>query len=127
MNTTMARHNDLGKWGEGVAADYLEQQGYSILERGWRSGHKDIDLIAFKQGILAFVEVKTRKNNAYIQPQQAVDRHKIKLLMTAANRYICNNNIDAEIRFDIVAITGTDYSNYKIEHIEQAFLPIPYK
>lgn len=126
MNTTMARHNDLGKWGEGVAADYLEQQGYSILERGWRSGHKDIDLIAFKQGILAFVEVKTRKNNAYIQPQQAVDRHKIKLLMTAANRYICNNNIDAEIRFDIVAITGTDYSNYKIEHIEQAFLPIPY-
>ena len=126
MNTTMARHNNLGKWGEGVAADYLEQQGYSILERGWRSGHKDIDLIAFKQGILAFVEVKTRKNNAYIQPQQAVDRHKIKLLMTAANRYICNNNIDAEIRFDIVAITGTDYSNYKIEHIEQAFLPIPY-
>ena len=122
----MARHNDLGKWGEGVAADYLEQQGYSILERGWRSGHKDIDLIAFKQGILAFVEVKTRKNNAYIQPKQAVDRHKIKLLMTAANRYICNNNIDAEIRFDIVAITGTDYSNYKIEHIEQAFLPIPY-
>ena len=122
----MARHNDLGKCGEGVAADYLEQQGYSILERGWRSGHKDIDLIAFKQGILAFVEVKTRKNNAYIQPQQAVDRHKIKLLMTAANRYICNNNIDAEIRFDIVAITGTDYSNYKIEHIEQAFLPIPY-
>lgn len=122
----MARHNDLGKWGEGVAADYLEQQGYSILERGWRSGHKDIDLIAFKQGILAFVEVKTRKNNAYIQPQQAVDRHKIKLLITAANRYICNNNIDAEIRFDIVAITGTDYSNYKIEHIEQAFLPIPY-
>lgn len=122
----MARHNDLGKWGEGVAADYLEQQGYSILERGWRSGHKDIDLIAFKQGILAFVEVKTRKNNAYIQPQQAVDRHKIKLLMTAANRYICNNNIDAEIRFDIVAITGSDYSNYKIEHIEQAFLPIPY-
>ena len=122
----MARHNDLGKWGEGVAADYLEQQGYSILERGWRSGHKDIDLIAFKQGILAFVEVKTRKNNAYIQPQQAVDRHKIKLLMTAANRYICNNNIDTEIRFDIVAITGTDYSNYKIEHIEQAFLPIPY-
>ena len=122
----MARHNDLGKWGEGVAADYLEQQGYSILERGWRSGHKDIDLIAFKQGILAFVEVKTRKNNAYIQPQQAVDRHKIKLLMTAANRYIGNNNIDAEIRFDIVAITGTDYSNYKIEHIEQAFLPIPY-
>ena len=122
----MARHNDLGKWGEGVAADYLEQQGYSILERGWRSGHKDIDLIAFKQGILAFVEVKTRKNNTYIQPQQAVDRHKIKLLMTAANRYICNNNIDAEIRFDIVAITGTDYSNYKIEHIEQAFLPIPY-
>ena len=126
MNTTMARHNNLGKWGEGVAADYLEQQGHSILERGWRSGHKDIDLIAFKQGILAFVEVKTRKNNAYIQPQQAVDRHKIKLLMTAANRYICNNNIDAEIRFDIVAITGTDYSNYKIEHIEQAFLPIPY-
>ena len=122
----MARHNDLGKWGEGVAADYLEQQGYSILERGWRSGHKDIDLIAFKQGILAFVEVKTRKNNAYIQPQQAVDRHKIKLLMTAANRYICNNNIDAEIRFDIVAITGTDYSNYKIEHIDTAFLPIPY-
>ena len=122
----MARHNDLGKWGEGVAADYLEQQGYSILERGWRSGHKDIDLIAFKQGILAFVEIKTRKNNAYIQPQQAVDRHKIKLLMTAANRYICNNNIDAEIRFDIVAITGTDYSNYKTEHIEQALLPIQY-
>lgn len=122
----MARHNDFGKWGEGVAADYLESKGYSIIERGWRSGHKDIDLIAFKQGVLVFVEVKTRADNAYMLPQQAVDKRKIRLLMTAANRYVTSKNIDAEIRFDIVAITGTDYSDCKIEHIEQAFLPIPF-
>ncbi len=56
----MALHNEFGKWGEEVAAGYLQQQGYELLARNWRHEHKEIDIIATKDGVLYFIEVKTR-------------------------------------------------------------------
>lgn len=67
----MARHNDMGKWGENVAADYLRRNGYVIRERDWRSGKRDIDIIAVTpDGItVVFVEVKTRLPDSVISPE----------------------------------------------------------
>ena len=61
----MAAHNDTGKWGEDLAAKYLEEKGYTIVERDWKSGRRDIDIIALDDDVVVFVEVKTRRNRLY--------------------------------------------------------------
>lgn len=119
----MAQHNELGKWGEEIAEKFLQNKGYRILARDWKDNHKDIDIIAEDNGTLVFVEVKTRKNDTYMQPEQAVNKQKIKNLTLAANRFVKMNQIDMNLRFDIVSITGTNENSCKINHIEDAFLP----
>lgn len=119
----MAQHNELGRWGEALAARTLEAKGYHIIARDWKDGHKDLDIVAEHDGCLVIVEVKTRRNAAYLSPEQAVDRKKIKNITLAANRFVKSNCIDLPIRFDIVAITGKDEEHCKIEHIEDAFMP----
>ena len=120
----MAQHNDFGKWGEDLAVHYLSEKGYAILERDWRYGHKDIDIIAISDDTLVFVEVKTRRNDTLMRPEQSVDWKKIKNITLAANHYVKMNGIDLQIRFDIISIVakGTD-GKCSIDHIESAFLP----
>lgn len=118
----MAAHNELGKWGESLAADYLTAKGYAILARNWRVGHRDIDIVAFHNDTLVIIEVKTRTANTFVSPEEAVDYQKIRSLCIAANAYVKQKRINAPIQFDIIAITG-NASDYNINHIEQAFLP----
>lgn len=115
----MARHNETGKWGENLAADYLAANGYAIAERNWRAGHNEIDIVAYKGSRIIFVEVKTRSNDKD-DPLEAVDRNKALRLIKAAIAYVNTFNIDHEIQFDIIAINGSP-SNYRIEHIADAF------
>lgn len=124
----MAEHNTLGHWGESKAADYLEANGYGIVRRNWVSGHRDIDIIAHKNGTLVFVEVKTRRNNVFAEPQNAVNRRKIRSITFAANTFINSQDINPNmhIRFDIITVTGTPETGYDINHIEDAFIPLPY-
>lgn len=114
----MATHNDLGHWGENVAADYLQHKGYTIIERNWRSGHRDIDIIAWDGSVVVFVEVKTRRNKLFIDPESAVDYRKLNNLRHAANHYIKYKNITHDIRFDVITVVGTPNSTPEIEHIE---------
>ena len=72
----MAAHNELGKWGEDLATDFLEKKGYEIIERDWKSGHIDLDIIAQEGTTLVVVEVKTRRNRLYGDPEEAVDYKK---------------------------------------------------
>ena len=119
----MAQHNELGKWGEDMAAKFLEEKGYHIVARDWKDNHKDIDIVAIDTDTLVFVEVKTRRNDFFLQPEQAVNGKKIKNITLAANRFIKMHQIDLQMRFDIISIVGTDESNCTINHIEDAFLP----
>ena len=68
----MAAHNELGRWGEDLATEYLQQHGYRIIERDWKSGRRDIDIIATDGNQVVFVEVKTRRNRLYGDPEEAV-------------------------------------------------------
>ena len=104
----MAEHNDFGKWGEDEAAHFLERKGYVILERDWRLGKRDLDIIALTedQSTIVFVEVKSRDNNAFQEPEESVDVPKMRNLAIAANGYIKLNGISMDVRFDIISIVG---------------------
>lgn len=116
----MAEHNELGKLGEELAVDFLHKNGYDILETNWVFQKAEIDIIAQKENILAIVEVKTRSTVDFGLPQDFVKPKKIQLLVKAVNEYVISNELDVEIRFDIIAI-HKEGKNYKIEHIEDAF------
>lgn len=123
--TPRATHNALGKWGEDIAADYLEGQGFVVLERNWHYRHREIDIIALQPDtqILSFVEVKTRRDDRFGDPELAVSPKKMWFLATAANHYIRSRGINNDVQFDIVAITGTPKTGYKIRYIPDAIPP----
>ncbi len=116
----MAEHNDLGTLGEELAVDFLQKNGYKILEQNWVFQKAEIDIIAQKENILAIVEVKTRSSIDFGLPQDFVKPKKIQLLVKAVNEYVISNDLDLEIRFDIIAI-NKEQKDFNIEHIEDAF------
>jgi putative endonuclease len=118
----MAEHNDLGKAGEALAVKYLEDKGYQILHTNWRNRFEEIDIVAQHQNMLIFVEVKTRRNDYFGQPEEQVGLKKQRLLVNAAQAYIDHFNIDLEARFDIVSIILNDKIQ-QIKHFEYAFSP----
>ena len=117
---TMAQHNDLGKTGEDFAVNFLEKNDYEILETNWMFQKAEVDIIALKDGILAVVEVKTRSSIDLGLPQDFVKPKKIQLLVKAINEYVIVNDLDVEVRFDIIAIHAKG-TIFDIEHLEAAF------
>lgn len=119
----MALHNDLGFEGEKIAKEYLEQKEYEILEENWVFGKAEVDLIAYLNKQLIFVEVKARSNVSFGMPEDFVDLAKQKQLEIAANEYIELMDHEGEIRFDIIAIVFDKQNKYTINHIKDAFWP----
>ncbi len=117
----MSQHNDLGKKGEELAIEYLQKNEYSIVEKNYRFQKAEVDIIAQKENVLVIVEVKTRSTNYFGNPQDFVNPKKIKLLVSAIDNYVIENDLDIEIRFDIIAVLKNK-ENYKIHHIKDAFL-----
>ena len=116
----MAEHNELGKLGEELAVDHLQKNGYDILETNWVYQKAEVDIIALKDNILAIVEVKTRSTADFGLPQEFVKPKKIQLLVKAVNEYIVINDLDTEVRFDIISICK-EKDGFLIEHLEDAF------
>jgi len=117
----MADHNELGAVGETIAVAFLEDNGYKIHSLNWKRRRLEIDIIATKQSILVFVEVKTRTNNVFGNPEEAVNAQKEKLLIEGASAYCREQNYEDEIRFDIIAITLEPVLD--IRHFKDAFFP----
>jgi len=116
----MADHNELGKLGEELAVDYLQKEGYNILDTNWTFQKAEIDIIAKKENILAIVEVKTRSSIDFGLPQDFVKPKKIQLLVKAVDAYVTLNEIDVNVRFDIIAI-HKEGKSFVIEHLIDAF------
>ena len=116
----MAQHNELGKWGEQVAYEYLLVQGYTMVERDTRQGHFEIDIIATKGNRIIFIEVKTR-SDLKDDPVQSINSRKIGRICDAANSYVKQHKLPHEVQFDIVIVIGNPDS-YTIEHIPDAFI-----
>ena len=119
----MAVHLELGRRGENLAKTHLENAGYEILDENWTHGKAEVDLIAYKDKVIIFAEVKTRTGNAFGEPEDFVDARKQKLLVSAADEYIYLMDHQGDVRFDIISILFDKQANYTLKHIEDAFWP----
>lgn len=115
--------NSIGKSGESSASTHLIKMGFKIIERNWRWRRKEIDIIAEYQEYIVFVEVKTRENNSFGNPEDFVSRKQQRHIIAAADAYITEKDIDKEARFDIIAITN-NFGKEEILHIPDAFYPL---
>ncbi|WP_419869344.1 YraN family protein [Chryseobacterium sp. CT-SW4] len=117
----MATHNDFGKEAEQLAVSYLQDKGYKIITRNFRFQKAEIDIIAEKDTIIAVIEVKARSTDLFLLPQEAVNKKKIRLIVSAADYYLEKNGKDNEVRFDIISVLPGTEEKFEITHIENAF------
>ena len=117
----MAEHNELGKRGEEVAANYLQEKGFKILETNWRFGRNELDLVTRDGETLVIVEVKTRHSNTLVEPEMAVNREKQRAIIRSANAYVKIKRWEQETRFDIISIL-INGERKEINHIPDAFM-----
>lgn len=122
----MNSRQETGKFGENMAADYLEGKGFNILARNWRNGHYELDIVALDADGIHFVEVRTRINPE-ILPQETVNSPKQRKVVEAAKRFLKEEAYrkfsDFEAFFDIVGVTVAD-GGTGLEYIPQAFIPM---
>lgn len=119
----MASHIDFGKSGEKIARQYLENKGYCILKTNWRYSHKELDIICKEGTTLVIAEVKTRADNYFQQPFEAVQDQKQRHLVEAAEAFIEDYTDFKEIRYDIISIVKRENTEPEIEHIKDAYIP----
>jgi Predicted endonuclease distantly related to archaeal Holliday junction resolvase len=119
---SMDKKSRLGELGEAKALEYLVYNGFEIIVTNWRYGHKEIDIIARKDGLIHVVEVKTRATDYFEEPKEAVKRKKQKNLVEAADAFIVKRNIMEEVQFDIISIVMSD-EKFDLEYVPQAFYP----
>lgn len=116
----MAKHILQGKHAEEIAANYLLEKNYQILDKNYRRGRAEVDIIAKKGDFVLFIEVKSLKNKNGIHPEQQVTKEKINLVHSAANVFQFENNWRGNVQFDIIAITFFT-KHFEIEHFKDAF------
>ncbi len=115
--------NEIGKFGEDAACDYLERLGYEIIERNFRMKTGEIDIIARDGDCMVFAEVKTRRSNKFANASEYVDFRKTEHIRTTAMLYIGSS--DTEVRFDVIevyyGIAGGKATVTDINHLKAAF------
>lgn len=117
----MAQHNEFGKIAEDLAVAYLKNNQYQILERNFRFQKAEVDIIAKKDHLIIIIEVKARSTDAFILPQDAVNKTKIRSIISAANHYLEIVEKDYEVRFDIISVLPDGKGAFIIDHIPNAF------
>ncbi|TVZ21771.1 putative endonuclease [Dokdonia sp. Hel_I_63] len=112
---------ELGEYGEELATLHLIKQGYTILERNWFFGKNEVDIICQKEeDVLVVVEVKARNSDFFGDPQSFVSPGKQKTIVKVANEYVLENDLNVEVRFDIIAVLKNSKQE-RLEHFEDAF------
>ncbi len=119
--TVDRRRQVLGRWGESLAAAYLESQGLEIIRRNYRCPPGEIDLVAVEGNVLVFCEVKTRRSAAFGLPQEAVGRAKQQKIIKVASWYLQENCWTGDVRFDVVAVIGSSAARAEIVWLPAAF------
>jgi len=113
------RRQVVGRWGEDAAAEYLAANGYTVLARNVHSAHGEIDILASKDGLLVFVEVKTRSSHTFAYPEDSVTHRKQAYMLSAAEDYLQAHPESGESwQFDVIAVEGTPGGKAQIEHFE---------
>lgn len=117
----MAEHNDFGTLAEEMAVDFLAKKKYKILARNFRFQKAEIDIIAEFENKIIVIEVKARNTDAFLEPHEAVNKRKIKLIVYATDEFLKQKNENKEVRFDIISVLPDETGTLQINHIENAF------
>jgi len=118
----MSNNPQLGRWGENLACDLLITKGYSIVARNIRIAHVEVDILAMTGNRVAVVEVKTRQDGEF-DPTFAMTADKIRRLARAGAAYVSMNRLPHEIQIDLITVTGSPESEYRIAHYPDHYLP----
>ena len=118
----MSESHTLGQKGENIAAEHLKKAGYRIRHRNWKSGKRELDIVAENKDFIVFVEVKTRTDDYQMHPVSAVTPEKQRSIIYAADGYLHRYNINKDSRFDVITIISKGETS-EIDHIENAFYP----
>jgi putative endonuclease len=102
----MARHNDLGKWGEELAAGWLTEQGFLVRHRNWRYRRGEIDIIATRGEVYHFIEIKCSIGNTFGNPEERVSKAKLRTMMRTASHWLYEQGVPGEkrVQYDVLAI-----------------------
>lgn len=111
---------EIGRAGELAAAEFLRCSGFEICAQNWRSGRYELDIVARKEGILHFVEVKTRRANGLTTPEMAITAQKFRALTKAAAAYLSYNRERSEVQFDLAAVDIFSDGRASVRLIENA-------
>lgn len=117
----MADHNEFGKLAEDLAVKFLEDLKYKILVKNFRFMKAEIDIIAEFENEIIIVEVKARRTDVFMEPQEAINKKKIRLLIFAANEFSENYKKNLNTRFDVITILPDEKNKLQITHIINAF------
>ena len=117
------KNNETGRRGEDLALEWLQRRGFRLLDRNWRSAHKELDLVMESSGRVHFVEVKTLTPPLLVEPFEKVDARKQSRLISAARSYISRNQVRKEVQFDVVSVV-LDGDDPRVEYIPEAFFPV---
>ena len=117
----MAEHIRTGQKGERLAQNYLKRHRYQIIASNWRFKRAEIDIITEKNGILIFVEVKTRTNTSFGTPEKFISEQKMDFILEAASQYMLSTGYNGEVRFDVIAVILSGRSDHKLVHYKDAF------
>ena len=116
----MGKHNEFGRLGEQLAVGFLIEEGYRIRERNYRYQNAEIDVLAQKGNELCVVEVKSRNKGFFEDISVVISKKKIRLLTLAANQYVSDNDLDVEVRFDVITVIKNQ-EKFEVEHLKDAF------
>ena len=116
----MASHNELGRHGEELGKQFLEQQNFEILHLNWKHSYYEIDVIASKNNVLHFIEIKTRRNERFGMPEESVDKKKLRKLMNAGEEFLFRFPDWKRVQYDVLSIlllAGTAPQYFFIEDV----------
>jgi putative endonuclease len=122
-SSNISKHYALGKQGEAYAQEYVMANGYKILHTNWRHGKKELDIVTLKDETIVVFEVKTRIDNFWEEPKDAVKIRKQKNMVEAADAYVQKFDYDLEVQFDILSLVYNG-KGFDLEHIPDAFYPL---
>lgn len=122
----MTGREKVGRKAESIALEWLLQRGFRLLEKNYRVGHKEIDLIVESDEKLHIVEVKSLESPLFGHPYDRVDTRKRENLASAARYYIKAKSIAKQVQFDVVSIVFRSDEDYTLEYIPAAFFPVYY-
>ena len=117
----MAAHNEFGKAGEQMAAEWLEQRGFQLISRNWKSGRYELDIIANREGVLHFIEVKSRHDDLFGLPEDWVDWRKGRHILLAGEAFQLKYPKWKQVQYDILSILFTPEGKRDFFFIEDVY------